>query len=191
MGDYNSNFRPGGRSSGGYRGRNSGGRSFGGRDEGPRMMHKAVCAQCGRECEVPFRPTGDRPVYCSDCFEKRSNEGGEYRRDDRGFGGRPQFQDRRPDSRPPTDRPVNQGNNVQMMQEMRNLNAKLDRILRVLEPQAPQVAQVPQENKFVETSVVDSIISAPEMAETIVIEPKAKKAKTAAKKKEPEVKTEA
>jgi len=36
-------------------------------------MHKAICDECGRECEVPFEPTGDKPVYCSECFEKRGN----------------------------------------------------------------------------------------------------------------------
>ena len=34
----------------------------------PREMHPAVCAQCGVDTMVPFRPRGDRPVYCSDCF---------------------------------------------------------------------------------------------------------------------------
>jgi len=39
-----------------------------------RVMHPAVCSACGQECEVPFEPTGDRPVYCNDCFAKmRSN----------------------------------------------------------------------------------------------------------------------
>ncbi len=38
---------------------------------GAREMHPAVCAQCGKDTEVPFRPSGDRPVYCSDCFSKR------------------------------------------------------------------------------------------------------------------------
>ncbi len=38
---------------------------------------KAVCAQCHKECEVPFKPTDNRPVYCSDCFSKRS-EGGSF-----------------------------------------------------------------------------------------------------------------
>ncbi len=33
-----------------------------------REMHPAVCAQCGKDTMVPFRPRGDRPVYCSDCF---------------------------------------------------------------------------------------------------------------------------
>ncbi len=41
------------------------------RGGGPREMHPAVCAQCGKDTEVPFRPSGDRPVYCSDCFSKR------------------------------------------------------------------------------------------------------------------------
>jgi CxxC-x17-CxxC domain-containing protein len=31
-------------------------------------MHPAVCAQCGKDTTVPFRPRGDKPVYCSDCF---------------------------------------------------------------------------------------------------------------------------
>ena len=38
---------------------------FGG---GPRQMYPAVCAGCGVETEVPFQPRGDRPVYCSQCF---------------------------------------------------------------------------------------------------------------------------
>jgi len=40
-------------------------------NQGPREMHKAVCADCGNECEVPFKPSGDKPVYCKDCFNKR------------------------------------------------------------------------------------------------------------------------
>ena len=40
----------------------------------PREMHDAVCAQCGKECKVPFEPTEGRPVYCSECFAKLSEE---------------------------------------------------------------------------------------------------------------------
>jgi len=49
------------------------GGGFGGqpRDFGPREMHKAVCSECGKETEVPFKPSGDRPVYCKECFMKR------------------------------------------------------------------------------------------------------------------------
>ncbi len=40
----------------------------GGYERGPRELHDATCARCGKETQVPFRPTGARPVYCSDCF---------------------------------------------------------------------------------------------------------------------------
>ena len=36
----------------------------------PRQMFSAVCAECGKETQVPFEPRGDRPVYCSDCYRK-------------------------------------------------------------------------------------------------------------------------
>ena len=35
-----------------------------------RQMFPAVCAQCGKDTEVPFQPREDRPVYCSDCYSK-------------------------------------------------------------------------------------------------------------------------
>lgn len=35
-----------------------------------RTMHDAVCASCGAECQGPFLPNGERPVYCSECFAK-------------------------------------------------------------------------------------------------------------------------
>lgn len=36
-----------------------------------RQMHKIICADCSKEASLPFKPTGDRPVYCQDCFSKR------------------------------------------------------------------------------------------------------------------------
>ncbi|MCW4025340.1 MAG: DNA-directed RNA polymerase [Candidatus Bathyarchaeota archaeon] len=38
---------------------------------GNREMHKATCADCGQECQVPFKPDGTRPVYCRECYAKR------------------------------------------------------------------------------------------------------------------------
>ena len=46
----------------------SGGYSSGGYDRAPREMFSATCSSCGREAQVPFRPSGNKPVYCSDCF---------------------------------------------------------------------------------------------------------------------------
>ncbi len=40
-----------------------------GEGRGNRQMYDAVCAACGKTCQVPFEPRNDRPVYCSECFE--------------------------------------------------------------------------------------------------------------------------
>jgi len=50
-------------------------RGGGGFGDRPREMFKAVCADCKKECEVPFQPSGDRPVYCKECFQKRKGSG--------------------------------------------------------------------------------------------------------------------
>lgn len=49
-----------------------GGSYGGGRQE--RTMHPAVCSACGKETMVPFVPSNDKPVYCSDCFQSRRQE---------------------------------------------------------------------------------------------------------------------
>ena len=51
-----------------YGGGSRGGYSSGG---GQREMHTAICASCGKEAQVPFVPRGDKPVYCSDCFQQQ------------------------------------------------------------------------------------------------------------------------
>jgi len=35
-----------------------------------RELHDAVCAECGCETQVPFKPTSGKPVYCRDCYRK-------------------------------------------------------------------------------------------------------------------------
>ena len=35
-----------------------------------REMHETTCASCGKTARVPFKPSEDRPIYCSDCFSK-------------------------------------------------------------------------------------------------------------------------
>jgi len=44
---------------------------FRGNFGGPREMHKATCSECGQECEVPFKPTEGKPVYCKECYKKK------------------------------------------------------------------------------------------------------------------------
>ncbi len=92
--------------------RNFGGRGFNG--SGRTVMHKAVCDECGKTCEVPFKPTGDRPVYCNNCFKK--NENGDSRR--------PQRDDRKNyDGGKRTD---------QYQEQFAIINSKLDEILEAL-----------------------------------------------------------
>lgn len=73
-------YSAGGYSAGGSYSSGGGGGSYGGggggygRDRGPREMFSATCSSCGKEAQVPFRPTSGKPVYCSDCF--RSQRGG-------------------------------------------------------------------------------------------------------------------
>ncbi|HBL84536.1 MAG: zinc-binding protein [Clostridiales bacterium GWF2_38_85] len=45
--------------------------SSGGRSSARKEMFAATCAKCGKSTQVPFKPSGDRPVYCSDCFSKQ------------------------------------------------------------------------------------------------------------------------
>jgi len=35
--------------------------------------HRVTCDKCGESCEVPFKPTGNKPVYCSDCFKSEGD----------------------------------------------------------------------------------------------------------------------
>ncbi|OHA66110.1 MAG: hypothetical protein A2672_01150 [Candidatus Wildermuthbacteria bacterium RIFCSPHIGHO2_01_FULL_49_22b] len=51
--------------------------SFGGRAGGARsddrQMFEATCSECGKVARVPFRPTGDKPVFCRECFAKQDH----------------------------------------------------------------------------------------------------------------------
>ncbi|GIW08624.1 MAG: zinc-binding protein [Dehalococcoidia bacterium] len=83
--------RDGGYSSGGYSsgGYSSGGYSSGGSyDRRERTMYPATCSACGKETEVPFQPRGDRPVYCSSCYETRGSSSYGGGRSSGGRGGR-------------------------------------------------------------------------------------------------------
>ena len=57
--------------SGGGGGYGGGGGGGGYESRGPREMFTATCSSCGREAQVPFRPTSGKPVYCTDCFAAR------------------------------------------------------------------------------------------------------------------------
>jgi CxxC-x17-CxxC domain-containing protein len=68
-----------------------GGEARGGAGSGGagREMFTAVCADCGTETQVPFAPTGGRPVYCRNCFQARRVGGGGGGGGGTGHGGGP------------------------------------------------------------------------------------------------------
>ena len=126
MGNFKSDNRNrgfGGNRSGGRSGRF--GRGFGGGRSGERSgfrdrdsgsferrrpeMHKATCDKCKKQCEVPFKPTGDKPVFCSDCFRKEGSPSSSF----------------------------NSKNNTSSsgisQEQYKKLDMKLDKILRILE----------------------------------------------------------
>ena len=50
-------------------GRQNSGGGFNGRSD--RQMYPAVCSSCGTSTTVPFQPSGEKPVYCRDCYQPR------------------------------------------------------------------------------------------------------------------------
>jgi CxxC-x17-CxxC domain-containing protein len=63
----------------------------GSRGGGSREMFTATCSSCGKEAQVPFEPRGDRPVYCSDCFQQRGGGAGGRGGGRSGGGGRGRY----------------------------------------------------------------------------------------------------
>lgn len=131
---------------GGNRGRSFGGGNRGGfgggRGREDRQMFSAICDKCGAECELPFRPTGDKPVYCSNCFEKTSGRDG----GNRDFGGN----NRRFDSRDTKDYTKDN-----TRAEIEAINQKLDKILSILNSskETPKVEKKTKKAKKIETVV--------------------------------------
>jgi CxxC-x17-CxxC domain-containing protein len=95
-------------------GARSGGKRFG----GDRAMHSATCAQCGDQCQVPFRPNGRKPVLCSNCFGKDGGPKKSYREDRPSYSARPSYSDRGGDD---------------VSQQLKAINSKLDAIIIALD----------------------------------------------------------
>lgn len=130
--------------------RRSGNRSFGRSDSGDRQMHDAVCANCGNSCQIPFRPSPGRDVFCSRCFEDKDSAGSQ---------------------RP---KPGNFDKQFEI------LNAKMDKILSILTPAVVEVAPL---DSAIDEKVIEEI--AQEVAEDKVVAIKKEKveAKSPAPKK--------
>jgi len=82
-------------------------------------MYKAVCSKCGKDCEIPFQPTGSRPVFCRDCFRENAAAG-----------------DRRPFGERTMSRPTTDGNTEysHLKDQLASINAKLEKLVILLTP---------------------------------------------------------
>ena len=117
-----------GRDSGSSRdfGRNDRRGGFDGRSGGGPAMHKAICSKCGIECEVPFKPTGGKPVFCSNCFENKNRS--ESRFDDR-RSSRPRFDDNKF-----SGNKFNESKKPVSDAKLDEVISRLDKIIRLLTP---------------------------------------------------------
>lgn len=87
-------------------------------------MHRTTCSECGKDCEVPFVPTGNRPVYCNSCFEHKRSSSEPHRFENRNTGDRGK---------------ENTGD--QYKKQFESLNWKLDKIIKILSPVvSPKIA---------------------------------------------------
>lgn len=137
MGDFKkeNNFEQGRRR---FERRDGGRLSFNNQDRGPAALFKATCAKCGVSCEVPFRPTGGRPIYCRDCFQGKNDAGdgvGGSRFSKKDYGGKNYS---RPDFRSGV------GSNDGLRSQLESINVKMDRLIKAVEamtnirPSAPK-----------------------------------------------------
>ena len=95
------------------------------RDGGRPQLHDAICNECGKDCKVPFRPSGDKPVYCSECFEKKSGGGrGDNRSSQRGGYNKPRYGG--------DSRSLGSPDFSQLTKNIDILNSKLDKIIFLL-----------------------------------------------------------
>jgi len=135
MKDFRKSGSFGGRRDGGGFNRPNPGQNFdnrgqskrGGRDDGfgRSQMYEATCANCGKRCEVPFRPNGQKPVYCRECFEKQGHAPRDISRRD--FGSR-----QTPFQAPMARQETRDGRIDDIKRQLEAMNAKIDRLVNAI-----------------------------------------------------------
>lgn len=132
------------------------------------MMHPAVCDNCGKNCEVPFQPTGEKPVYCNDCFAAQGgHDRGNYRGPSAGMRRYPS----RDGGRPPFRR---DGGSKDYGKEIAAINRKLDKIMKSMgileEPSVPVEPKIEPEPEAEAEVQVEAAAPASEEPATVTVE---------------------
>jgi len=145
---------------------------FGGhaRNDRPSEMFKATCSDCQKSCEVPFRPSSDKPVYCSNCFGKknddsRNDRGGHDRNERSGFS-----KPARDERSARNDRPQVQPDAamIDIKRQLATIESRLNRILDLINPAMPAVKATPQVEVKEEVKEVAKIEKKKEVAKPVV-----------------------
>ena len=166
-------------------------------------MHKSICSECGKACELPFRPTGDKPVFCSTCFGNKADSDRSHGKD---FG-KSSFHEKRlypaictgcgktceVPFRPVAGKPIYCNNcfrkgdatgvkhTEQYKKQFEIVNAKLDKILMFLTP-IVSADTAGEQKKTRETGAPQLKKAAQQQAQKTVSPRKTTKKKAAAKK---------
>lgn len=174
MGNYNRDNKFGGGQGGGGKfggGKDFGQKSyFGNKDSEKPTMHRATCDECGNSCQVPFKPMGSKPVYCSDCFKAMNGGERPERRDSRdsgksfgnkSFGGPKSFGNKsfganKSYSSSNSFKPAPASSGISS-QQYEMLNVKLDKIMKMLSsalnPEKMQIAEGAQSEPMMESAM--------------------------------------
>jgi CxxC-x17-CxxC domain-containing protein len=154
MNDFKKRNKFGGGEKGDRRGGNFGKKDFNrshfGGDRPQRTdLFQAVCAACGKSCEVPFRPNGKKPVYCKECFDKNNGGNDSYNspRPSAPSYGRERSEYRPARTEYRTERPQapqSDSGMGEVKRQLETLNSKLDRLVTLMSEKAapaPAVAE--------------------------------------------------
>ncbi len=122
------------------------------------QMFTATCDECHKQCEVPFRPSGSKPVYCHDCFGSKKEARGDYaKRESSGYP-------RREFSAPaPSVNAVPDNRIGDLKKQMDAMNAKIDMLLEIVGGKAPVAKTVePKKESAPQVSFMDQPVEAAE-----------------------------
>jgi CxxC-x17-CxxC domain-containing protein len=157
------------------------GQSYGSTRDKP--LFKATCSDCKKSCEVPFRPSGDKPVFCSDCFNAKRdiddsrghNQGFENRAPKRDFNDRhaPRVEYSRPsDPRAPFKPNALPAVNDDTKRQLSDISFKLDKLISAIEkintPVVPIVTKVPTPKVETKKVVEKQVVKAPVVKKVII-----------------------
>jgi CxxC-x17-CxxC domain-containing protein len=94
-----------------------------------KQMYPATCDQCHKQCEVPFRPTGEKPVYCRDCFSSK-RESLSHSFSQKGPSSSSNFsrRDSAPASSSSSDRRIDD-----LKRQLDGMNSKLDVLIKLIQ----------------------------------------------------------